>query len=61
MTPLPAAPGGDSEPVWSPDGQRIAFTSLRDGRPLIYVLDLLSSSVKRLTEPSAGSAVDHEP
>ncbi|MFH1185227.1 MAG: protein kinase [Chloroflexota bacterium] len=53
LVALPTVSGGDSEPAWSPEGQRIAFTSLRDGRPLIYVLDLIDQSVSRITDPTA--------
>lgn len=43
-------PGADFEPAWSPEGDRIAFTSIRDGNKQIYVLDINSLVVTRLTE-----------
>ncbi len=38
------------DPVWSPDGQRIAFYSDRDGNHEIYVMDADGSNVTRLTD-----------
>jgi len=37
------------EPAISPDGQKIAFSSDRSGRPMIYVMNLNGSGIKRLT------------
>ncbi len=48
-TALPTSLGGDFEPAWSPGGRRIAFTSLRDGYMEIYMINLETNQVTRLT------------
>jgi TolB protein len=51
LTALPYAPGGDFDPVWSPDGTKIAFTSMQNnGRPGIYTITLADGSVERLSD-----------
>jgi Tol biopolymer transport system component len=47
---LAAIEGSDEGfPDWSPDGQRIAFTSRRDGNNEIYIMDGEGSNLIRLT------------
>lgn len=41
------------DPVWAPDGERVAFSSNEDGNWEIYVVDLDTNEVKRLTNTSA--------
>jgi Tol biopolymer transport system component len=48
----------DYDPVYSPDGQRIAFTSRRDGNSEIYVMNADGSEQTRLTE---NDAMDYRP
>ncbi len=42
-------PSDDRDPVWSPDGSRIAFSSHRDGNWELYVMDMATNETKRLT------------
>ena len=37
VEPLTRAVAADSDPVWSPDGQRLAFRSLQHGPPRLYL------------------------
>lgn len=47
----------DGAPVWSPDGQRIAFVSKRDGSQEIYVMNADGSGQRNLTQgPGGGSS-----
>ncbi len=46
----------DSQPVWSPDGQQIAFTSAREGSLDVYLINKEGGVPRRLTTHS-GSEV----
>lgn len=45
------------QPVFSPDGTRIAFWSNRDGNPEIYVMNVDGSGLRRLTNHAAADSV----
>ena len=47
----------DTAPAWSPDGSQIAFISTRAGNWEIYLADVESGQVRRLTNHSAAADV----
>lgn len=53
---LTTGSASDGDPAWSPDGRQIAFSSNREGRYHIYVMNADGSGVVRLTSHSAGHA-----
>ena len=54
QTRLTENAGEDHSPAWSPDGQRLAFVSTRDGNAEIYVMNADGSGQTRLTNNTAG-------
>jgi serine/threonine-protein kinase len=48
--------GNNTNPIWTPDGQRVTFSSSRDGKPSIYWKPADGSGVaERLTTPEEGT------
>jgi dipeptidyl aminopeptidase/acylaminoacyl peptidase len=54
---LTASKAGESDPTWSADSRRIAFSAKRDGdeENQIYVLDLTGGEAQRVTNLSTGA------
>jgi dipeptidyl aminopeptidase/acylaminoacyl peptidase len=48
--PITASSGGNRSPDVSPDGRRVAFVSMRDGRPEIYEAGIDGGEARRLTK-----------
>lgn len=48
-TRLTYSPSYESDPIWSPDGKQIAFTSDRNGSMDIYIMPATGGAEKRLT------------
>ncbi|MFC1714710.1 DUF5050 domain-containing protein [Candidatus Poribacteria bacterium] len=55
---LTNSPGVDMAPAWSPDGQKIAFISMRNGDQEIYVMDADGKNQRNLTN---NPAIEGEP
>jgi Tol biopolymer transport system component/DNA-binding winged helix-turn-helix (wHTH) protein len=53
VQPVVSSPAFDSDPALSPDGNKIAFVSDRDGNFEIYIQNLDGSELRRLTEHPA--------
>ncbi|MEX2178133.1 MAG: hypothetical protein WD801_05455 [Gemmatimonadaceae bacterium] len=49
LTRLTSTPGFDVAPTWSPDGQRIAFATERDGNSEIYIMNADGTGAFNLT------------
>ncbi len=58
VTQITSSLEGDFDPAWSPDGNRIAFTSLRNGKSSIWIINLNDMATKEL---SLRTSVDKQP
>ncbi len=52
QTRLTTSPAWEALPTWSPDGQRIAFVTDRDGNDEIYIMNADGTGLTRLTNNS---------
>jgi Tol biopolymer transport system component len=56
--PLTQDPANGMYPTWSPDGQRIAFMSWRNGKTELFTMNADGSDQRVLFSPTTGSAID---
>ncbi len=56
VQPITDGTHDDRQPVWSPDGTQIAYTSLRDAVPNTFVYDLTTQTHRRVTHLVAGTS-----
>jgi TolB protein len=54
LTRLTSDPAADTDPVWSPDGSKIAFSSNRDGTDGLYLMNRDGSGVSKVTTGIGG-------
>jgi Tol biopolymer transport system component len=54
VTPITRCPSEDTEPVWSPEGDKIIFVSDRNGSHNLYVYDFEDSTTTQLTNVMGG-------
>jgi tricorn protease len=55
---LASHPANESRPLYSPDGKRLAFMSNRYGNDDIFVLDLATGEIRRITYDDAADHLD---
>ncbi len=55
---LVAHPANESKPLFSPDGRYLAFSSNRTGNGDIYILEIASGSIRRLTFDDVAEQLD---
>jgi dipeptidyl aminopeptidase/acylaminoacyl peptidase len=53
---LTSSPGADLNPRWSPEGNRIAFVSTRNGTPQVFAIDLAGGEGRQVTNLSTGAS-----
>ena len=53
---LTNADRSSSAPRWSPDGEKLAFISARDGSPQVWTMDVSSGALKKITNISTGAS-----
>ena len=51
-------PAVESDPTWSPDGERIAFTSNRLGKPQLFEVSIRGGNAKRIPTNNSGNCTE---